>query len=159
MSDNNAKSVLRKLRRRGYTYDPETGVIARNGRELGKGKSKYLRLRVGGKCYLGHRVAWLFVHGRWPADSIDHINCNPRDNRIANLRECSQQLNLCNRPAHKDNKSGLKGAYQNAKGYWYSTITHNRTVISLGCFESAEKAHEAWAAKAIELRGAYARTR
>jgi hypothetical protein len=36
-----------------------------------------------------HRLVWLYVHGRHPTREIDHVNGNPTDDRIANLRQCS----------------------------------------------------------------------
>ena len=47
----------------------------------------YVRIGIDGRKYTSHRLAWLYVHGVWPSDQIDHINRNRSDNRIANLRE------------------------------------------------------------------------
>ena len=47
----------------------------------------YVRIGVDGGKYTAHCLAWLYTHGVWPSDQIDHINGNRSDNRIANLRE------------------------------------------------------------------------
>ena len=40
---------------------------------------------------------------------VDHINCNKKDNRKANLRFASKQTNGINRPCNKNNRLGIKG--------------------------------------------------
>src|SRR4051812_4396707 len=101
------------------SYDPETGVflwkekIARKvvvGRKAGNiGNFGYIYIRIAGKLYYGHRLAWLYVHGVWPEKGIDHRNGVPDDNRIANLRPANQSENNQNMRLPKHNKSGFMG--------------------------------------------------
>jgi hypothetical protein len=62
---------------------------------------------------------------------------------------------------HKDNKSGLKGAYfmKSKKGpkNWYSVICVNGTKISLGYFQTKEKAAAAYAEAAVKYHGEFRR--
>ena len=72
--------------------------------------TKYVRVTrlTNGKgfTYLGHRLAWFLHYGKQSEFLIDHINRDPSDNRIVNLRECSHLQNNANR----EPKSGyLKG--------------------------------------------------
>jgi hypothetical protein len=135
-------------------YDAETGVftwlskpcrrirvgdVASNARWDG-----YVRVGVLGKRYLAHRLAWLYVYGEWPKQDIDHINCNPGDNSIANLRECTNSQNQMNAPIKSSNKSGFKGVVF-TKGKWQAN----------GCIEGKTKylgrfADPAVASKAYE---------
>lgn len=88
-------------------YNPETGKFYHGcGACFGKESScltsrGYIKVRVGKKYYLAHRLAWLYVHGVWPPIYIDHINGIPTDNRIVNLRPATPGENSSNRPAFR----------------------------------------------------------
>lgn len=111
------RNIVVEHLRKNYTYDAATGaVVNRRGRVV-KGfqdRRGYLTLDVrleGLRNEVGmHHVVWALNYGRWPKQ-IDHINGNPKDNRIANLREVSQSENNMNRLlAWKPNaKTGLPG--------------------------------------------------
>ena len=83
-------------------YDPETGHFTwqinhprvRRGMVAGaKNAGGYVHIKVCGRDYYAHRLAWFFTFGRWPVDTIDHINGVKSDNRISNLRELSREQN------------------------------------------------------------------
>jgi len=109
------------------------------------------------KRYLQHRLVWLYVHGRWPKDQIDHINGNRSDNRLCNLREATCSQNLMNARAHSHNTSGLKGACKHEPGYWSSVIRVNGKNKYLGRFKSPEEAHAVYASAAKKYFGEFAR--
>jgi hypothetical protein len=93
--------------------------------------------------YYAHRLAWLYVHGEWP-NVIDHINGDAGDNRIANLRSCSQQRNMQNIRASR-NKHGLTGVvFHRKSGLFHATIKVNKRATSLGYYKTAEEAHDAY---------------
>lgn len=64
----------------------------------------YVKIGVAGHRYLAHRLAWLYIHGSFPSGVIDHRNCIRDDNRISNLRDVSQSVNLHNR---KEKPAGI----------------------------------------------------
>jgi hypothetical protein len=56
----------------------------------------YIIIRILGYNYLAHRLAWFYVHGVWPKNFIDHIDCNKINNAIVNLREATMVENKQN---------------------------------------------------------------
>jgi hypothetical protein len=68
--------------------------------------------------YKAHRLAWAFVHGGFPDQHIDHINGDPSDNRLCNLRVADRSLNMQNqRHARSDSATGLLGVSKNGSGW------------------------------------------
>jgi hypothetical protein len=108
----------------------------------------YLRVRVDGARYGAHRVVWLLVHGRWPDDGlvIDHVNGNPADNRLCNLRLVTPAVNAQNqRHARRGTISGLLGVrFQRRGGTWVASIKSAGKATHLGNFATAELAHQAY---------------
>ena len=89
-----------------FHYDPQTGHLIHRYR-VGKrrpgergGIQKpygYRHIHINGREYLEHRVIWLYAHGEWPKHTIDHINQNPADNRLENLRDVTVRENCQNK--------------------------------------------------------------
>ncbi len=135
-------------------YDPQTGVFTRlvnrakfrAGEVAGSYCKGRLSVRVAGVTYYAHRLAWLYVNGEWPDGYIDHINGDPADNRIANLRVVTMAVNNQNRRSpRKDNRSsGLMGVYRRNSGNWCSAIRLDGKQYHLGTFASADLAHAAY---------------
>lgn len=89
-----------------FSYDPETGVflhlvgnrrIKRGASAVGITSRGYARVYILGRSYCAHRLAWLYVYGRWPLEELDHIDRNKLNNRIDNLREVTHYENILNR--------------------------------------------------------------
>ena len=72
-------------------------------------EEKYKVIGVRRRVYKAHRLAWLYVYGEWPDGEVDHINGDPADNRIVNLRVATSAENCRNRGLRADNTSGIKG--------------------------------------------------
>lgn len=116
----------------------------------------YRRVVVSGKSYRVHRIIWEMHHGPIPEKLvIDHINGNPSDNRIENLRLATHAENMRNMKMH--NTLGVKGVYRHKKKYM-STIRTNGVSRYLGVYDTIEEAHAAYKIAAQELHGEFART-
>ena len=136
---------------RGYAYDPDSGVFTRRGKVVSNRKGNgYVGI---GRQY-AHRLAWLFVHGRWPHGDIDHINGDKLDNRIGNLRECSRSENQRNHGLTTRNRSGFKGVSQR-RDRWIATIVVHGKQSYLGTFEAPEQAAIAYLDAAVRLHGEF----
>lgn len=111
--------------------------------------------------FMAHRLAWVCVHGCLPDDAeVDHIDCNPSNNAISNLRLATSSQQKQNKKAQSNNRSGLKGAMYHAahKGKkWRSQIKVGDKVVFLGYFHTAREAHEAYARAASDYFGEFAR--
>src|SRR5258705_8821976 len=98
-----------------FRYDPDTGELFHrvgNRKRLpgslvgAKSTRGVLHHTVDGKTCKVHRLIWLIVYGEWPHQDIDHVNGNPSDNRIINLRLATDSQNLGNMCKPITNRSG-----------------------------------------------------
>lgn len=144
-------------------YDPETGILTWKPRGQKGWDSRYAGTpaleainsggyRSGfilGRSCKAHRVAWAIHYGAWPEGEIDHINGDPADNRVCNLREVSKSLNARNRSLRSDNPSGFVGVSADRNGKWRARIHIDGRERSLGSFKTPEEAAEARRAFAL----------
>jgi hypothetical protein len=134
-------------------YDPDTGLftrrLARSGFQVGAVAGcldgyGYTAIKIDGRLYAGHRLAWFWVHGIWPANNIDHINGDRADNRIHNLRDVPTSTNCQNqRRAQFHNKTGFLGVSPN-RGRFRAAIWLGGKYLHIGVFDTPEQAHEAY---------------
>lgn len=102
---------------------------------------------------LAHRAIWALAHGSFPPFDVDHINNDPSDNRLVNLRPATRSQNATN---GRRAKAGLKGAYRNKQnGSWFSTVWDGKRLSHLGTFDSAESAHDAWVRAKAHAAGGF----
>ena len=102
-------------------------------------------IRIQGFTFAAHRLAWLYVYGKWPKDEIDHINGVGNDNRIANLRECAGGQNNQNISIYSTNSSGFIGVgWHKATQMWRARIDVDGEQKHLGLFDTREDAYAAY---------------
>lgn len=138
------------------SYDSATGEFARlkpgHGSRVGtvqqnKTAFGYIRIRIDNRQYLAHRLAWLHFYGEWPKQIIDHIDGDKANNRIGNLRDVSNAINMQNmKKAKRSNKtSSLLGvSWDRNRLKWKAALVVDRETIALGRFDTEEEAHEAY---------------
>lgn len=116
------------------------------GKDAGSIKSTgYVYIRLNNKLWLAHRLVWVIYNQIDIEDQlvIDHINHNPSDNRIINLRAVSQSENMKNMPLLAINKSGCHGVYYcKNKEKWAAQILIDGTNRHLGYFSDINEAIE-----------------
>ena len=158
-----------------FSYNPRTGVLrwkpipevvfrydkAWNARFAGKPAGT---IKGGGYCvvgihhvvYLAHRLIWRMVTGDSPTE-IDHINGDCADNRWSNLRLATHAENGRNRKIHRNNRSGIKGAWWNKRmGKWQSAVRLLGEKHHLGSFDTKKEAAEAYRQASAKLHGKFA---
>ena len=121
--------------KKNYTYDATTGRLtsSRYGRAVRGSKSDkrgYLIVN----CWIGkkrvfvylHHAVWAVCKGCWPKQQIDHIDLDPTNNKIENLREVSHSENMMNMvyPWKPNAKTGLPGVCKQGSGYQIKVANH-----------------------------------
>lgn len=107
----------------------------------------YIHIKINGRLYGAHRLAWFYVHGEWPKYHIDHINGLRADNRLCNLREVTHAENHQNRRSHKGSSSKYVGVsyYKQLRKYIaYISVSGKRH--HLGYFATEEEAYATYCA-------------
>lgn len=127
-------------------YEPDTGSFTWKVRSAYKVKvgdmaggvdphSGYRVIRINGKNYPAHRLAFLYITGSFPKQQVDHINRVRDDNRWVNLREVSPKENQMNRSIGKNNNSEVMGvSWCRTTHKWIASITVNGKLKHLGYF-------------------------
>ncbi len=132
-------------------YNPDTGEftwkLKRRGVGIGKAGDKhssgYARIKVDGKRYYAHRLAFLWMTGELPkrGQEVDHINHIRDDNRWENLRLVDHRNNRRNSSRGNNNKSGITGVCWNKEvGKWHVFIEHKGATKYLGLYSSFDTA-------------------
>jgi hypothetical protein len=117
----------------------------------------YKSVCINRKHYRIHKIIWFIHHGDWP-ETIDHIDGNPSNNRIENLRKVSQAQNSMNRKIAKNNKSGITGVYFcSTWKRWKAEIKFNTKKLNLGSFNSFEDAANARLTAEKKYHGEFSR--
>jgi len=178
--DRSTALTAKELRRR-IDYDPYTGVFrykiapeCQSHIKVGDiagyvREGRYLVIKIDGKAYYAHRLAWLHTYGVWPDHLLDHEDTNKLNNAIHNLRPASQAENKTNGPLYENNTSGFKGVTRyrckhiqkgtecSCPPRWKAQATINQKVTYLGLFDTKELAHEAYVKAVKAARPGFAR--
>lgn len=133
-------------------YDPMTGVLRwkegrrHAGREAGcisvtlQGRS-YRIVKIGGRQFYAHRLAWRIMTGEWPEHEVDHINRDSLDNRACNLRAATGAQNGQNRGLDKRSVTGVPGvSFHQGRQQYRVLVQANRKRHFLGWFDRLDDA-------------------
>jgi hypothetical protein len=143
------------------TYNPDTGLFKwtnnapfkMRGKEAGYYLNGYHRIQVDGVMYASHRLAWLYMTGKFPDNQIDHKDRNKSNNKWLNLRQASHTQNQLNK--RSKNASIYRGVKEvkrlnSANRYVaYSMRKH------IGTFDTAEDAALAYQIYVFKTVGDY----
>lgn len=91
--------------------------------------------------FTAQRVVYAIVHGFWPNGVIDHIDGDRLNNRVENLRDVPQSINLRNASGKSNNTSGETGvSFRPGRGKWRARVMVDGVERSLGHFNTKEEA-------------------
>lgn len=151
-------------------YNPATGLftwLVRPGkfsrRRIGDiaGYSRpddgYVTIRIDGRGYYGHRLAFLYMTGKFPDHDGEHKNTDGSDNRWENLREATRSQNLANTKVKRNSVTGVKGVSIHHSGKYKARILLNGKPVNLGHYDTIEFAAAAYAKAANDKSGEFAR--
>lgn len=159
MRNNLTQARLKEL----LDYDPETGVftwrVSPNvkispGSRAGTVQHRcgYRYIGIYRRQYQEHRLAVLYTAGSWPELQVDHINGDPGDNRITNLRQCTPGENQQNRRLKSKAASGFVGvSLRSTTGKWQAAICAQGRQVYLGVFQDKSDAIAAYVLAKAQL--------
>ena len=152
MARRNKPLPLKDLDLSGFRY-----IDGKLYREVGYSDiPNYRRVSINGVKYMAHRVIFFMHHGYEP-DIVDHVDRNPLNNRIENLRPATKAENAHNTGLRADNSSGYRNVnWHNQKQKWQVRLTLNGAQKSYGLYATAEEAGAAAQELRKEHHGAFA---
>lgn len=123
-----------------------------------KATNGYTMVRINGVYYALHKILIAFKENKWP-EIVDHIDRNPANNSIENLRSCTRSDNNCNRGMRSDNTLGYKGLFtrKTKKGVVYGwMIKYAGRSISKSGFKTIEEAYKSRCENVLLAHGDFA---
>ena len=117
----------------------------------------YYVVRIKGKMHGLHRIVFAMHYDVFPK-MIDHIDGNPKNNKIENLRKADDKQNQWNQKLHSRNTSGFKNVFfRKDKKKWACRLQVNGKTISRGAFNTPEEASVYAEQLRIQFHGEFAR--
>ena len=150
-------------------YNPKTGMFTwcvrpsahvYAGDVAGKilslpGKPSYTLISIKGRKHRAHRLAFLWMTGEWPPETVDHIDGNGLNNAWGNIRFATYAQNNARLVRKRKRKHDLpRGVFPNGNAFM-SKIKVNSKDVYLGRFKTPEEAHEIYLEAVRKYRGEF----
>lgn len=152
-----AKMIQENLMKHGYLDITQRRFVrtrATRGRAklglMGCLTNGYIKIKVKGYCFTQSNLIFLWLKGSFPEPGydIDHINGDPSDDSLTNLRLVSHAINCRNSKRKCNNTSDFAGVYwDKSRSKWCSRVTIGTENVYMGRFltvEEAFAARQAW---------------
>lgn len=114
-------------------------------------------ISIKGQRFYAGRAAYIYAHGDIPKSMlVDHINGDPTDDRLCNLRLAGTAENTWNRRGKRGAKY-LKGVTRTERGRYKARIQapNSNKKINLGTWDTEREAHAAYIGAAAVLHGEF----
>jgi len=123
-----------------FTWKKNIGGRSKIGNVAGyKKQDGYIAIKVLGKRYFAHRLAWFYAKGTWPK-IIDHDDHNKSNNIFTNLVDNTHKYNMKNSSMSKNNTSGHTGISILKSGKYSASIKVDGKSLYLGSFKIIDDA-------------------
>ena len=148
-----------------YIYDDGRLLYRKNigsgiaGQEVGTfDRDGYKRTTINRKPYRIHRLIFMMHYGYIPK-ILDHIDKNPNNNKIENIRIATHSQNNSNRGMHKRNVSGYKGvAFLKDRNLYRAKLVVDKKQVYMKTFKTAEEAYKAYCNASKQFCKEFSRT-
>ena len=142
------------LIRKGTMGNQRSGTVT-FGYDKGNG---YKRIEIGSRPFFLHRIIWKWHNGSEP-EFLDHIDNDPSNNRIENIRPIAQKNNTRKCLKHSHNTTGFIGVSVARGDSFRVVISVNRKQIFIGYYKDIKAAAKASNAAIIKYHGEYGRVK
>ena len=120
--------------------------------------NKYRRIGIDKKYYLEHRLVWLMFNKELP-ELLDHVDNNPLNNRIENLRTANRSQNGQNKKTQTNNTSGIKNVHWSKEDKkWTVKMMVNKKLLRFGQYFDIDYAKFVAEAMRYKYHGKFARS-
>jgi hypothetical protein len=110
-----SKTGLSYVEKQSKRYSGDAGHFSRYYSKNRKGQPHMIRVTFDGESYPAHRIIWILINGQIKIDHIiDHVDGNPFNNSIENLREIHKIVNARNAKMREDNTTGVTGVFKSS---------------------------------------------
>jgi hypothetical protein len=125
----------------GELYWTSNASVKMRGKLAGSLNNRgYRKIEINGKKYGAHQIVFALHNGYIP-EVLDHINNNPSDNRIENLRAATKSENGYNRKQILSNTSGAKNvSYRQDTNKWRVDIRIDGKPFCFGSYDDFDLA-------------------
>ena len=126
-------------------YQPDTGKFiwlkgVCEGRQAGTHSKGYVIIKLEQQRYAAHRLAFLYMTGKWPTLHVDHIDRTRDNNTWLNLRDVTRCENMQN-VNYPGGVSGIRGVCRTKNGKkWQVQMSVKCVKYNFGQYASLEEA-------------------
>ena len=131
----------------GKNADKAAGTSRKDGRVA-------VCLNYYGKTHMiyASRIIFAMINGKWPDGLVDHLDWNPGNNKLENLRVCNKSQNSQNRLAPLGKL--LPGVKKDGNRF-SAKVKSNGVFYHVGMFRTEQEAHAAYVEKRDLLHGEF----
>lgn len=137
-----------------------TGRLVSNNKPNSSGKYVQVAAKVDGRnrLVLLHALKFVLHHGFVP-ESVDHIDGNPQNNALSNLRAATRVQQMQNRGRFRRKKGDLpRGVHLIPSGRYQAVVRERGSYRHLGVFDCPDAASKAVEGRLRELHGEFYRS-